>query len=39
MNPRELEGGNVLPGAMGVSSSVNRWRTWQRAVVYCSSLS
>ena len=32
MNSREVEGGKVLPGAMGMSNSVNRWRTLQRAV-------
>ena len=32
MNSREVEGGKVLPGAMGISSSVKRWRTLQRAV-------
>ena len=32
MNSREVEGGKVLPGAMGMSSSVNRWRTFHRAV-------
>ena len=32
MNFSEVEGGKVLPGAMGMSSSVNRERTSQRAV-------
>ena len=32
MNYRKVKGGKVLPGALGMSSSVNRWRTWQRAV-------
>ena len=32
MNSREVEGGKVLPGAMGISNSVKRWRTLQRAV-------
>ena len=32
MNSREVEGGKDFPGAMGMSNSVNRWRTLQRAV-------
>lgn len=35
MNSREVERGKVLLGAMEMSSSVNRWRTWQRAVTHC----
>ena len=34
MNSREVKEGNVFPGAMGMSSSVNRWRTLQRAVAH-----
>ena len=35
INSRWVEGGNVLPGAMGISSSVNRVSSWQRAVEHC----
>ena len=35
MNSRKVKGGKVLPGALEMSSSVNRWRTWQRAVAQC----
>ena len=32
MNSREVEGGKVLPVAIGVSNSLNSWRKFQRAV-------
>ena len=32
MNSREVEGEMVLPGAIGISRSVNRWRILRRAV-------